>query len=147
MSQWEYFLRLFFIPFSLCASCFFGQRQFEAALHHRQEFQQGFLGLLWNTYLDIWSIEWPWTGQEYPLECVIWWDGASVNCSAQSLGMFLWRQTAWSCRQASVSGLEFYRNMCVHCTGTSNMCVHCTGTSNMCVHCTGTSNTSGNSSD
>jgi len=112
MSQWEYLACLLSVR-SLCASYFFGQRRFGAALHRREEFELEFLGLLWNTYLVIWSIEWPWTGQEYPLDSVIWWNGAWVNCSAASVGTFLWRQTAWSCRQASVHGLEFYRNMCV----------------------------------
>jgi hypothetical protein len=105
---------VFFHSF-LCASYFSGQRRFGVALQRGEEFQLGFVGLLWDTYLVIWSIERPWTVQEYPLDCLIWWDDVWINCCASSLEMFLWRHTAWSW-----SGLEFYRNVCVHCSAMLN---------------------------
>jgi len=130
MSQWKYLACLLSFR-SLCASYFFGQRRFGAALHRTEEFELEFLVLSWNTYLVIWSIEWPWTGQEYPLDSIIWWNGAWVNCSTASVGKFLWRQTAWSYRQASVRGLELYRNMCVCvCVCECVWCVWC-----VCVWC------------
>jgi len=111
-----------FFPFlSLCVRVtFFGHRRFRAALHRREEFQLEFLGLLWNTYLVIWSI----SGLE--LDRNIHLTALSDETVHELIvllchwGKFLWRQTAWSSRQASVSRLEFYRNMCVHCTSASN---------------------------